>query len=140
MTRATLLRTDHSDHGTFGRLVVGWKAWFTGELPWRDNASDLSCIPVGEYPCRMTFSPRFRVQMYLVDKTPDRVGVRIHPANLMGDVTKGFKSQLHGCIALGKKLGYIDGQKAVLVSRPAVREFEAALEGKPFILEVRDGN
>lgn len=135
-----LQRGPSTDHGTFGVMTAGGQSWFTGELPWRDNTSDVSCIPAGVYRCAMSFSPRFRVQMYQVLEVVGRVGVRIHPANLMGDVTKGMKSQLHGCIALGKKLGYIDGQKAVLVSRPAMREFEAAMKGQPFTLEIRDGS
>lgn len=140
MRRAVLSRMDCSDQGSFGVLVAPGFKCFTGELPWRDNASDVSCIPEGVYKCFMSYSPRFKVQMYLVDGVDKRVGVRIHPANFMGDLSKGFKCQLNGCIALGEKLGSIDGQKAVLVSRPAVRRFEKAMNGEPFILEVRHGS
>lgn len=136
MQTVRLVRGPSTDDGTFGRIIVGGKAWFTGELPWKDNASDLSCIPVGIYRCAQTPSARFKMMLYQVLDVPSRVGVRIHPANFMGDVTKGKQCQLHGCIALGKSLGFIDGQKAVLVSRPAVREFETALGKQPFNLEV----
>jgi len=56
----------------------------------------------------------------------------------MGDTALGFRSQLNGCIALGERLGWLDGQKAVLISRPAVRFLEAAMGTTPFDLEVRD--
>jgi hypothetical protein len=79
----------------------------------------------------MTWSPRFKQKLYELFGVPGRFACRIHPANLA--------RQLNGCIALGEKRGRIDGLPAVLVSRPAVRAFEAALGGKPFRLEVRDG-
>lgn len=58
----------------------------------------------------------------------------------MGDTALGFKSQLNGCIALGERLGYIDGQKALLLSAPAMRRLDEYFKGKTFILEIRDGN
>jgi hypothetical protein len=54
----------------------------------------------------------------------------------MGDLEKGFRSQLNGCIALGERLGWIEGQKAVLVSVSAVRRLEELMGGKPFLLEI----
>lgn len=56
----------------------------------------------------------------------------------MGDKPPYLK-QLNGCIALGERLGHIDGQKAVLLSAPAVRRLEEHFAGKPFTLEIRDG-
>ena len=58
----------------------------------------------------------------------------------MGAADMGFLSQLNGCISLGERLGWMDGQKAVLISRPAVTDFEITMQRKPFILEVRDGH
>ena len=77
--------------------------------------------------------------MYVLLSTTPRAGIRIHPANLMGDRAKGWRSQLNGCIALGERLGTLGGQKALLVSAPAMRAFETLMGGKPFILEVRNG-
>lgn len=65
----------------------------------------------------------------MLEEVPGRVGVRIHPANLT--------SQLNGCVALGLRLGEIGGQKALLLSKPAVRQFEALMQGKTFELEIR---
>ena len=136
MERAYLVRLDRGDQGVFGRIEVPGLTLFTGELPWRENAPGISCIPEGIYRCAWTLSPRFRRFMYLVGEVVGRAGIRKHSANLMGDVALGFRAQLNGCIALGEKLGWINGQKALLLSVPAVRRFETRMGGKPFELEV----
>ena len=136
--KAVLERLESSDQGTFGRITFAGTTLFTGELPEKNNASNASCIPAGKYKCVWTYSPAFKRQMYLVDSVPSRAGIRIHSANFMGDKSCGLKSQLHGCIALGEKLGVMDGQKAVLLSACAVRKLEAAMARKPFELEIVD--
>lgn len=77
--------------------------------------------------------------MYLLLGTDPRAGIRKHPANLMGDDTLGYRRQLNGCIALGERLGWIDRQKALLVSAPAVSRFERHMERKDFTLEIVNG-
>ena len=136
MRRVVLTRLDRGEQGTFGRLLVPRLALFSGELPWRDNAFSVSCIPPGLYESAWTWSPRFKRMMYILINTDPRVGIRAHPANLMGDVSKGYRAQLNGCIALGEKLGWIESQKALLLSAPAVRRFENFMEHKPFELEI----
>jgi hypothetical protein len=135
--RVIIERLETSNQGTFGRITFGDQVLFTGELPWRNNASDISCITEGLYQCRWTYSDHFKQGMYLIEGVEKREGIRIHPANLMGDKSKGFQMQLNGCIALGEKLGSIDGQKALLLSAPAVRKFESYMNKKPFILEIK---
>lgn len=66
--------------------------------------------------------------MYEVQWAPARTGIRIHSAN--------FPSQLLGCIALGERLGYIEGKRAVLLSSPAVRKFMEWAGGQTLDLEV----
>lgn len=139
MRRAVLERRSTSDEGTFGRLLFGSDAVFSGEQPDRGNAPNVSCIPSGTYRCAWTYSPAFKRMMYLVTNVPGRSGIRIHPANLMGDRAKGFKSHLYGCIALGERVGTIHGQKALLVSRTAVADLEAWGNGQQFELEIVDG-
>jgi hypothetical protein len=138
MMRALLERHETGDQGTFGRLTLGALTLFTGELPWRENAANVSCIPPGMYRCTWTFSARFKRKMYLVAPVIGRAGIRKHAANLMGDVRKGFKAQLNGCIALGERLGWIDGQKALLLSAPAMRKLETLTQGQTFEMEVRE--
>ena len=137
MRRVILTRQEQGPQGTFGVIGIGERAWFTVERPWLDNASNVSCIPPGRYDCRWTLSPRFRRMMYVLLDTAPRAGIRAHSANLMGDKAKGYRAQLNGCIALGERMGWLDGQKALLVSAPAMRRFESYMGGKPFTLEIR---
>ena len=137
LPRVTIERSDSGDQGTFGRLYapVGFRR-YTGELPDRGNASNVSCILLGTYRVEWTYSPAFRRFMYVLLGTAPRSGIREHSANLMGDKAKGYRAQLNGCIALGERLGWMEGQKALLLSAPAVREFEAHMQQKPFELEI----
>lgn len=134
----SLVRFDKSDQGVFGRLTYENFKCYTGELPDRNNANNFSCIPLGIYKVIWYTSPRLRKKTYRLIDVPGRGGILIHSANLMGDATKGYKVQLLGCIALGERLGYINKQKAILVSRPAVRRLEDIFAGKPFMLEVTE--
>jgi hypothetical protein len=130
-------RAETGDQGTFGRLFApGGFRRYTGELPERGNAPSVSRILAEKYRCEWTWSPRFRRFMYVLLGTSPRAGIRAHSANLMGDTAKGYRSQLNGCIALGERLGWMDGQKALLLSAPAVRDFEAHMQHKPFELEL----
>ena len=137
MRSVLLERLETSDSGTFGRIIADRLVLYTGELPDRDNAANVSCIPPGTYTCAYTYSPRFRRRMYGIEPVPGRAGVRIHSANFMGDSAKGLRCQLNGCIALGERLGKMDGQKAVLLSAPAVRRFVDLMAGETFKIEVR---
>jgi len=140
----TLRRVDSGDQGVFGTLTAEGFRCFTGELPWRDNASLKSCvpsasyIPPGRYRVIWTPSPRLRKNTYRLLGVPNRSGILIHSSNLMGDRSLGYKAQLLGCISLGERIGFIAGQKALLISRPAVRRFEEVMQHKPFTLEVTD--
>lgn len=136
MIRATLQRETGDDEGTPGVLVAAGLAWNTLELPWRDNRRKLSRIPPGVYRCALVQSPRFG-RVYHVRDVPGRDAVLIHAGNVAGAIPK-YRTHVQGCILLGEQRGRIDGQRAVLVSRPAVRRFLAALKGEPFELEVLD--
>jgi len=138
MLAAVLQRLESSAQGTFGRLIAGRLALFSGELPWRDNAPSISCIPAGTYQCLLTNSPRFGRPLYLVGPVRGRAGIRIHPANVMGDRAKGYLCQLNGCIALGEHIGWMDRQKAILSSVTALRLLETYFSGRPFELTIRE--
>jgi hypothetical protein len=77
--------------------------------------------------------------MYLLLGTEPRAGIRAHPANFCGDDTLGYRRQLNGCLAFAERFGWMDGQKALLVSAPAVTRFENHMGRKPFTLEIRNG-
>lgn len=139
METVILKRFDQGDQGTFGLLVTprGFMC-FTGELPDRNNLPSISRIPPGTYHVEATWSPRFKRKMYLVFEVPRRSGIRKHAANFMGDKSKNYRCQLNGCIALGEKLGVMGGQKALLVSAPALRRFEQHMSLQPFTLQIID--
>lgn len=138
MQHVVLQRLESTDEGTFGTIELGELRLFTGELPWRENARSISCIPAGIYPCAFTYSPRFRRLMYLVDGVENRSGIRIHSANFMGDAALGMKCQLNGCIAPGMRIGWMDKQKAIFSSMTATRLLQRKLEEKSFTLEIRN--
>lgn len=133
-----LTRFDSSDEGTFGVLwIPGFPGvLFTGELPDRQNKSNISRIPAGKYRGIWCHSPRFKRNMYVLEPVPNRAGIRIHSGNLCGDRHKGYKAQFNGCIGLGLKIGLLDNQKAILLSVSAMRQFEAFMKGRPFLLEI----
>ncbi len=118
-----LLRLRRSDQGTEGRLSIPALNFSCPclELPWRDNRSNISCIPPGTYPLVWRESRRWKA--FHIQNVQDRSFVLIHSGNYAGDVAKGWKTHVQGCVLLGSKFGRIGGQRAVLASRPMVRRF-----------------
>lgn len=138
---ALLQRLDESDQGTFGWFITaGLGRLYSGELPSRGNEPSISRIPTGIYQLDWGYSPHLARYCYRFRTVVGRAGVLEHSANLMGDVSKGYRAQLNGCVALGERLGWMDGQKALLLSRPAVRTVEDHFAGRSWKLEIRDPN
>ncbi len=138
--RVSIRRLESTDEGTFGLLTMPGFRCYTLELPWRNNARRVSCVPVGSYRAAIAQSPRFG-RVYLLQGVPGRSAILIHPANVAGDKSMGYDSQLEGCIALGERVGALRNaagklQRAVLVSRPAVRAFMSAAAGQPITVEI----
>lgn len=138
MVRVGLRRLAQGDQGSRGVLILPDGVFCnTLELPWRDNRPSMSCIPCGEYDVAIRQSPKFG-NIYHVKNVPGRSYILLHAGNLAGDVTKGYRTHVEGCILLGKYFGQIEGQQAVLASRPTVRAFMERLESRPFRLLVED--
>ena len=134
---------EESDEGTFGILAFDDFAVHTLELPDRDNQSNISRIPEGEYTVTRRYSPSFRKELYWVQGVPGRSYILIHGANFAGDVPRGWQSHLAGCIALGMATGqarnrYGKAQKCVFRSQEALRKFEERLGGEDFKLIIKD--
>jgi hypothetical protein len=132
-----LCRYESTDHGTFGRIQIDGKYFHTLELPWLNNKPNVSCIPIGTYDCETYPSSRFGT-VYLVKGVPGRSGILIHQGNFGGNKLKGLKSNIEGCILLGKTRGIISGQKCVLNSRIAVKEFMDTIHRQPFTLKIEN--
>jgi len=78
--------------GTNGELVYNGKTiCHTIELPWKDNLSNVSCIPEGEYFLQKRYSSRFRWHLEIIDVHNRRL-ILFHPANIA-------LKELRGCIA-----------------------------------------
>lgn len=89
-----LLKRDYKGKDcTLGKMYFGDNFVETLELPWKNNTTQISCIPDGEYEVEKTYSPSFKKQLWLIKNVPNRSGIRIHSAN--------FVSELLGCIAPG---------------------------------------
>jgi hypothetical protein len=65
-----------------------------------------------------------------------RTYILIHSGNWAGDVSKDLNTHTNGCILLGMKRGYLAGQRAVLMSRTAIRKFMDRLDGANFKLHI----
>jgi hypothetical protein len=139
--RALLERGESTDEGTFGVLRLDGQTLRTTELPWRDNATGVSCIPPGVYRCELVNSPRFG-RVYGVRDVPGRQNILIHAANFGGDKSQGWHTELLGCIAPAMSVGVLTNpngvtQRAGLQSKAALAEFMAWAGGLPFELEIR---
>jgi hypothetical protein len=135
MKAAYINRTESSEQGTFGTLFVPHADFrcFSGELPWKDNRKRVSCIPVGEYIVSIRQSHKYGT-VYHVTNVKNRTYILIHSGNLCGDIEKGLKSNTSGCILLGKAMGWLSGQRAVLNSRVTVKKFMRLMKNEPFKL------
>ena len=137
----TLTRWSTGKDGTFGTLdgIPGFNTPLaTCERPVDKNINGIACIPTPKttYPCDYDISPRLTakaghpVKKYHVRNVPGNPGILFHGGN--------FDDQSLGCILLGKQMS-IDqatGEKMIIHSQEAVKEFETAMGGKPFDLAI----
>lgn len=148
MDRLTIDRGPSTDQGTAGTAELNNPAGITlwtgvsGELPWRNNASNLSCIPPGIYVATYSPSALFKRNVYHLQNVPGRSAVEIHIGNWFGDTTLGFKSDVLGCTVVGTVTGRLAGQLAVENSETAYNALVAATGGADIEVEYRwtDGN
>ncbi len=133
----TLERVHSSDEGTVGIFSCGnvFKV-FTMELPWRNNARNISCIPAGKYKVVRQQSPKHG-DCYLVLDVPNRSNILFHVGNWAGDSELDLKTDSEGCTLPGTNISYLHGQLAVTSSGSAMKKLkEFAPDG--FILKIAD--
>lgn len=137
--KVLVLREPWTEQGTFGKLRILDEReleWDCIELPWRDNAPRISCIPAATFHAKLVDSAHFERKVYLFDGIPGRSAVEMHPANWAGDVGAGWHSDLLGCIALGMSRGTMTPpdkkrpQECVLNSKLALEQFIEATGGE----------
>lgn len=133
MTTAYLIRRYFPTH-TLGALVAidergnHLHTCITLELPWRDNAPQISCIPEGAYPVAARKSEKFGYH-YHVQNVPGREWILFHPGT--------FTRQLRGCIIPGQRYRDLDadGIPDILNTRNTLDRMLTAL-GQSFVLHV----
>lgn len=134
-----LLRTSESDEGTFGYAIVNGTVFRSLELPPRENRRNVSRIPAGEYKIQYVKTRRphsGRWFSYWLKDVPDRSGILIHSGNFAGDRLKGLRSHSWGCILLGRAVGRLAGQRALVSSRAAIYSFNEAMRHQPGTLRI----
>ena len=123
-----LKRSSYGDDRTLGWLSV-WAGPLQVyrcaclELPWKDNAPRISCVPAGTYPLELEYSNAFKMDLWELKDVPGRSEVKIHAAN--------EPKELLGCIAPGLFHMDInkDGKMDVASSKKALARIHAALDG-----------
>ena len=136
MRKVIILRDLYDTQGTPGRFISKEFNCYTLELPWRNNRSGLSCIPGNrKYIAKVVNTPKHGF-VYMLQDTEPRVAILEHSGNWAGDIEKGFKTHVLGCILLGKYRGLLQGQRAVLYSRPTVKDMMRAMSNEDMEITV----
>ena len=106
------------------------KVCYIMEPEWRNNQTDVSCIPKGEYTVdymARSASGKYR-DVYHVAHVKNRYGVLIHKGNLL--------SQTRGCLIPGARVGTLGGKFAVLGSSQAMRKIHIVTNRESFKLNI----
>ena len=107
-----LRRLEFSDECVRGVLFMFDRIECTTlELPWMDNARNISCIPCGRYRIKPHISPRFK-ECFFVENVNGRTNILIHAGNTKDDT--------EGCILVGNGFGELDQKRAITNSRNAL--------------------
>lgn len=110
-----ILKRTYFPDGTNGKLECeGRLICHTIELPWLDNARQVSCIPEGKYFIRKRYSAQHQWHLEVMD-VRNRKFILFHPAN-------NAQKELQGCIAPVTKLS---GPGLGLMSRKAFARLKA---------------
>ena len=92
-----LIRDTFTDKSVIGKLYCNAEfIAHTLELAWRDNEKSVSCIPDGEYKCRVRLARESATRDYvhlLVEDVPTRSYILFHRGN--------YPSDSRGCILTG---------------------------------------
>lgn len=150
MKQVYLMRsTNKASEGLFGHIICEDFHCHSGELPWQDNQDNISCVPIGSYLCNYRPDGKHRACYQLVD-VDGREAVQIHVGNWCGDISKGYYSDVEGCILVGTGRNRLrplkakpDGshyafQEAVTDSATAFRELFLFMGPHSFRLNIED--
>ena len=106
----------HPEHGTFGAMTINGEAFCVTLEPYsRDNASNVSCIPTGQYICNRYSSARYP-DTFQISGVEGRSYVLFHAGNTDDDTA--------GCILLGSEFGKLGKDRGILESGDAFKSFK----------------
>lgn len=93
------------------------------ERGWRNNETNISCVPSGVYTLKHEYSDRFKKYLWELKDVPNRTECKFHSAN--------YWFQLNGCISLGLKYKDLnkDNYRDVTNSSDTMKVFESILNG-----------
>jgi hypothetical protein len=132
-----LTRLKSGDDGTFGKIDVENTLFCTAELPSRGNKQDQSSIPAGVYKVSPQKSQKFG-DCYRLNDVPNRTGILIHAGNYAGDISKGYRSDVKGCIIIGDSFETLHNQQIVANSRESFERFKSIIGRRSFMMAVED--
>jgi len=111
----------HPEFGTFGVMTFNGAAFCVTLEPYsRDNASNVSCIPTGQYICKRYSSPRYP-DTFEITGIQGRSYVLFHSGNV--------DEHTAGCVLLAAEYGKLGNDRAVLNSGNTFKKFLENLDG-----------
>jgi hypothetical protein len=124
--KVLIRRTDHEENQTLGYGIVfnasnGVEYTFcTLELPWKDNARRISCIPVGTYKVVKRWSEKYKNHFHVLD-VPSRDFILMHAGN--------YNRHTLGCILCGAAHKDIngDGERDLTSSKATMNKLNEIL-------------
>ena len=130
MNTVTLHRVLSSDKGTFGVLIYQNRpVCVTGERPWMDNKTSISCVPFGEYKVTKYSSQKYP-DVWELKNVKGRTAILIHAGNKP-------LSDTEGCIPVGEYFTDFSGNPGIANSRLTLDRLRKLLP-KEFNLVIMD--
>ena len=126
-----LIRQSLTDQSTIGELAAdGVFQCFTLEDPVRPvKIKGITAIPAGNYNVVVTFSPKFKKLLPLLENVPNFEGVRIHTGNTPADTL--------GCILVGRVRDRDAVRESRLAFQPLFEKIQSALKTGKVTLTIR---
>ncbi len=91
-------------NATFGIIDLEGVPLMLGlELPWKNNAEGVSCVPPGEYFADRVFSNHFQTETFKLRDVPGRSDCEFHWGNTVEAIL--------GCVLTGTSMGVFKGEK-----------------------------
>lgn len=133
--RSAILKRIHDDgKQTYGTFTSGEFNCDSLELAWKNNKSNISCIPAGQYTATWTQSNRLTKLTghpyftYEILNVPNRAGIRLHSSSYCHD--------LLGCVTIGNYGIDLDkdGELDISSSRVTLNNFVTLMNKEDFTL------